>query len=227
MELREDGHYVITGAGSLRFCGVIVVGAGRFAIAAFLIIYGSLFLAYTISIADLVLNAVALEFILNIDELIYSTLAPIRTKTIIPRIAPFSLTHFQYGGMDSRSVLTVVLIIASLSSVLVSVVQPQLSNLRNAKAAICGGDTYFVYAIDQVSSHRTYGLVARQAQSIPDLHCPRDPTLTPITMARTFRIFQVGTVVWGYPDSTPASELTSRDFEEPWTTDASGDVSVS
>jgi len=41
-----------------------------------LLYYGSLFLIYTVELPELILNAVALEFVLNIDEILFLVLAP-------------------------------------------------------------------------------------------------------------------------------------------------------
>ena len=54
----------------------LVIFLIRFGVAMALLYYGSLFLIFTVELPELILNAVALEFVLNIDEILFLVLAP-------------------------------------------------------------------------------------------------------------------------------------------------------
>ena len=56
---------------------------------------GTQFLVYTIDMGDLLLNAVALEFVISTDELLFESLAPVRTKRILENIKPFMLSPWK------------------------------------------------------------------------------------------------------------------------------------
>ena len=76
-----------------RFVYIMVLCALRGIVAVTLLFAGVKYLALTLSIEDIFLNAVALEFIINVDELIFQVLLPAKTRTFIMRIAPLKLPH--------------------------------------------------------------------------------------------------------------------------------------
>ena len=84
----EDGEIVITAVSTSRMLCVTLVLLARVGVATMLLYAGSLWLVYTASLQDLMLNAVALEFVLNVDEAIYATLAPLSLKANNPLIRP-------------------------------------------------------------------------------------------------------------------------------------------
>ena len=55
----------------------------RLAICGCLCYWGTHFLAYTINFENLLLNAVAMEYIINIDELLFNALSPSRVKVVL------------------------------------------------------------------------------------------------------------------------------------------------
>ena len=50
--------------------------------------YGSVYLARTVDVGELLLNAVTLEFVMGIDELLFESLAPKRARAIIKKLRP-------------------------------------------------------------------------------------------------------------------------------------------
>lgn len=71
--------------------GVFGVAAVRVLVAAALLYYGCNWLSYTSSILELLLNASALGFVLDIDEIIYSVLSPLMVKGLISSLYPLRL----------------------------------------------------------------------------------------------------------------------------------------
>eukprot|EP00747_Dinoflagellata_sp_TGD_P203267 gnl/TRDRNA2_/TRDRNA2_76878_c0_seq1.p1 gnl/TRDRNA2_/TRDRNA2_76878_c0~~gnl/TRDRNA2_/TRDRNA2_76878_c0_seq1.p1 ORF type:complete len:422 (-),score=69.43 gnl/TRDRNA2_/TRDRNA2_76878_c0_seq1:18-1124(-) len=69
-------YEVICLTGSTRFVLRLFIIVPKLIIAAFLLYMGCRFLASTQSFADIIMNAMALEFIINIDELIFDCLMP-------------------------------------------------------------------------------------------------------------------------------------------------------
>ena len=103
---------------------------------------------YEISIAEIMLNAAALEFVLSTDELIFESLAPSRARRLIRQTRGFMLPPDKtWSGLDRRSVVTVLGVLVAMALAALSMAA-QLSTLHDVRAAICGGDTEFVYAID-------------------------------------------------------------------------------
>ena len=70
----------------------------RTAVAACLLIAGTQWLARTSSISDLILNAVALEAILQIDELIFVALYPKKVQTAIYELEPVKIRYTRRSG---------------------------------------------------------------------------------------------------------------------------------
>ena len=60
----------------------------------------------------------------------------------------FKLPTSNIGGIDWRSVLSFVLVVAQMSWAITTFLAPQLTVLENVKAAICAGDRDFVYGVD-------------------------------------------------------------------------------
>ena len=54
----------------------------RIGLAVVLGLSGNIYLVRTLSISDLMLNMVALEFVLNLDELLFACCAPLRVKQL-------------------------------------------------------------------------------------------------------------------------------------------------
>ena len=102
----EDGKLEIMNISRLRFWFAMAVNALRSIIAGALCYYGILFVGYTAEIDELLLNAVSLEFVINVDELLYEALAPRALKEFYNRLAPFVMpTFMSYRGIDLQGAL--------------------------------------------------------------------------------------------------------------------------
>lgn len=120
----------------------------RLAVGFALTLQGTQYLVYTIAIEELLLNAVALEFVMKLDELIFESLAPTHVRRIVQRTVGFTLPTNHVSGIDRRTVLSCLVVIAQMSWGVATYMVPQLIILESVKGAICGGDRDFVYAID-------------------------------------------------------------------------------
>eukprot|EP00937_MAST-01D_sp_MAST-1D-sp2_P005633 g5633.t1 len=96
-----EGALTFDSIGLPRLCTVLFAYAARVGLAVFLLIYGSLFLVYTIPLQDLLLNAVALEFVIMVDEVIFETLAPARVCRLVRDAAPLRVRTWRGGGGGS------------------------------------------------------------------------------------------------------------------------------
>jgi len=74
--------------GRVRAAHAVIIIGLRLACCAFLIYIGGLWLSYTVDVANLMLNAVALEFILNTDELLYDAAVPRACRHVTDKLAP-------------------------------------------------------------------------------------------------------------------------------------------
>merc|ERR1711968_134231 len=122
----------------------------RFAITAVLGYKGVSFLILTESKKDLILNTVALAFIIEVDELLFATFAPFRAKYVISRFEPLRTTPDKLLrllgtrlSMESFFWLAVALTLVTLSYL--SWFHEVLIMRDFAYEILCGGQTNFVF----------------------------------------------------------------------------------
>ena len=80
IDLDDDGKLAIEAVSRGRKFFLYMVLVIRLVLCVGLTYLGCLWLIYTTSITDLILNAAALEFIMSIDELVFNALAPSRAQ---------------------------------------------------------------------------------------------------------------------------------------------------
>ena len=94
------------------------------------------------------MNAVALEFVMDIDEIIYSALAPFHLKKMLAQVQPIPLPPSPtFNKLDLGAVFTMVGVVVSLVLIVVLGIEPRINTLRDARHALCGGVTDFVFTL--------------------------------------------------------------------------------
>jgi hypothetical protein len=145
----DDGALSIKRLSWGRSLWVVTMQLCRLIICFMLAWYGCLFLAYTASVPDLLLNMVALEFIISTDELMFASLAPSLAKFLVDAAEPFHIPQGRaWRGLDVRMCATLCGVVAFVTAIFVAVVSPQVSLLVSARDALCAGDVDFVYTHD-------------------------------------------------------------------------------
>ena len=119
---------------------------------AVLLWFGCRWLVNTVDLGELLLNAVALEFVTSIDELVFSALAPMRTKARLASIRPLRIEKARratvVGRVDIWSLGTLIFVFGFVLTIRMTLLGWQLDVLVRARDAICGGDQDFVYTTD-------------------------------------------------------------------------------
>ena len=155
---RTEGVVRVTSVSTMRVAIVLAGLACRVTVAVLLLCFGIIFLINTIGLGDLLLNAVALEFVISIDELIFDALAPNVVRSLISAAAP--LVHpplKRWRGLDLKSAGTLLCVVLVL---VVSFFSPAygllgtLKSLKEAHTTLCGGSLDWVYGIDGASAAR-------------------------------------------------------------------------
>ncbi|CAE7513703.1 unnamed protein product [Symbiodinium natans] len=83
------GKIAIQGIQPTKRCmALAMLSVPRFAVMLWLALFGCQYLAQTVNLQDIVLNAVALAFIMDVDELIAHVLLTERLRSMLPRIRP-------------------------------------------------------------------------------------------------------------------------------------------
>jgi hypothetical protein len=140
-----DNAIEIEAVGLPRRVCMFLLTCIRLGIAVWLLFSGGLWLCLTSNIFDLILNAAALAFVLDCDELLYSTMAPLKVIHSMKNIVPLKTrSRFFMGGLGLRGPM--VLLGFAIFSYLVtqSHMAPLLQRMRDMNETMCGGDTGFV-----------------------------------------------------------------------------------
>eukprot|EP00966_Prymnesium_polylepis_P149473 3453228-Prymnesium_polylepis.1 len=146
----DDGgeSWSIVALAPTRLACWLVTSGVKFSIAIFLLIFGLQYISYTIDLQDLLLNAVALEFVINTDELIFDSLAPLGTKHLVRRLRPMPIRRAAWCGIDRATLVATSGSIFTVLAAYFILVVPQTTQLEEARDVLCGGSQQFVYGTD-------------------------------------------------------------------------------
>lgn len=147
----SDGvEFALDHVGIRRQCSLLMISLVRIAIACFLLVWGLKYLAYTVSLPDLLLNAVALELVLCIDEITFAALAPVRMQSFIQKMTPLQIPRVeQWKGVDCQSITSFLLAMVSLVVSTILWILPQANQLKVAKIELCQGRKDVVFGMMQ------------------------------------------------------------------------------
>ena len=149
----KDGLIRIEQISTTRFWCCAIVQTIRLVVCLLFLWYGSLFLIYTPSVTELMLNAVALEFLISIDELLFETLAPIKVKYVFAHVHDLSVPPSRtWNGVDCRTSCFTAFAAIVVMLFFFCAVAPQREVLVKARDALCAGDQEFVFVRDKLGA---------------------------------------------------------------------------
>ena len=145
----DEGEYSFTALSRSRKFSVGFVLLVRSAICLALLWCGCLFLTVTIDMTDLLLNTVALEFVLGVDELIFSSLAPTKAQAYVDSHRGHAVPRpAAWKGIGVRTLVTMGSCVSLVGFLMYGVVLPNLEHIVEARDALCAGDRDFVIGED-------------------------------------------------------------------------------
>ena len=113
----QEGGAVYQSLSDVRCGCCVLVQLFRMTVCVWLAVYGSLFLIhYSITLGDLLLNAVALEFVMTVDETVFEVLAPAAVRRLFPH--HFGLRRkpeAAWLGVDPRSLILLTSVAVTLA----------------------------------------------------------------------------------------------------------------
>eukprot|EP00435_Cladocopium_sp_Y103_P047400 s633_g13.t3 len=122
----------------------------RLVAAGFLIYVGTFFLVYTVNVTELILNAVALGIILDIDDLLFDALATTPGRHLVHQLDPLPMPAFpRFRGADAKSTTMTFLIPGLTLLIYFSMVSPFVQTLTDVENSFCGGNKAFVWSMDK------------------------------------------------------------------------------
>ena len=144
----EDSPSAVHSLSRRHCCGVLAVQSIRLGIAGLMLYYGALYIIHTPSVPDLLLNAVALEIIISIDEIVYEALVPRRYKRFVSNMAGLPLAPVRWKDLDVQATATLAVVFTLLAAFVAIFIIPQQLDFLSARDALCSGDLDFVVTLD-------------------------------------------------------------------------------
>lgn len=145
------GHMILISISSTRYLFMMLVTSVRVAVALALLVFGAKMLAYTAELMEIILNVVALSFVMECDELIFANFAPLSIKALVRSMAPLPRQHRVFHGVDAMPVLNVLFIIVVFAVVWQFYVTPSMAVMRVVQHTLCGGDQDFVLGVQHAT----------------------------------------------------------------------------
>jgi len=152
-----------------RLFVIAVVLLIRIFIACFLLQAGVSFIVHTIDLEDLVLNAVALACILQLDEHLFEALAPQRVVALCDRCEPLPLPKLVFYGIDLATMLGFVFVIGFVSFFGLPEMFEEVRQLKKARDTLCGGELHFVYKDTPMLPFFAWAFTPNDLQTAGDL----------------------------------------------------------
>jgi len=144
------GEIEVEGFSGSRFVLLAVLLLVRYLISSGLLVCGCLWLAYTVDVQDLLLNAVALGFVLELDEMLFA-LAPMQFKSLVAKLKPLPAHSWpSFLGCDMLAIAYTIFVPAVAVIFYFTIVGPQIVDMRTVEGAFCDGELDFVYAEDSL-----------------------------------------------------------------------------
>ncbi|CAJ1331864.1 unnamed protein product [Effrenium voratum] len=202
LQKNADGKIMFAQISQLRRLALLLcVALPRAVVAVSLAITGTMYLAHTVSLEDLIMNAVALAFIMDLDQLIEEAFAPRRARYLlneisylpIPRLPcahskpiPVGQRTLRIPGIGRitagsqermKNLVKAALLVTGLVLVYQKELAPLQSRIQLALNILCSGETSFVYAVNPatglVEATRTYTAEEFEDQSVPSVQAER------------------------------------------------------
>ena len=168
-DFRDNRIYCLSWGRALALLITYIIRAG---IASVLLVAGILWLARTTSIEELMLNAVALNAILDVDEFLFEGMTPIKLQHAIRSLEPISVSYTHRRSQTESMVHFLAVLVTVLASYLL-LLAPLSETMMTVKRELCDGQRDFVVSYNtetQISSGLLTQDVAREM--LPTLQLP-------------------------------------------------------
>eukprot|EP00747_Dinoflagellata_sp_TGD_P013174 gnl/TRDRNA2_/TRDRNA2_122314_c0_seq2.p1 gnl/TRDRNA2_/TRDRNA2_122314_c0~~gnl/TRDRNA2_/TRDRNA2_122314_c0_seq2.p1 ORF type:complete len:336 (-),score=45.51 gnl/TRDRNA2_/TRDRNA2_122314_c0_seq2:131-1081(-) len=143
--MATDGGLSVLHISHARACFIYVILTVRLAFAVSLLYSGGVWLCKTFSVPDLVLNAAALAYIVEIDDIIFKVIVPRGAENLVVNLEPMDLgAPWIWRGLGNRWILLsgsvlYVFLMASMELI------PFSEKLDEIMAYMCAGERNFIY----------------------------------------------------------------------------------
>ncbi|CAK9019588.1 unnamed protein product [Durusdinium trenchii] len=167
----KSEHYIHS-LSLARFIVFFLTCVVRAAIASILLMAGINWLARTSSIEELMLNAVALNGIMDVDELLFAAFTPLSIQHQLQRLRPVKMKYTS-GRSQRESVVLFFLLLATVLIPYFVLLQPLGDGMLEIKKEMCGGNLTFVVGynpdVQEVVGYVTQAARSTEEQSLSEL----------------------------------------------------------
>jgi len=141
-DFRDNTIHCLSWGRALALLITYIIRAG---IASVLLVAGILWLARTTSIEELMLNSVALNAILDVDEFLFEGMTPIKIQHAIRSVEPISVSY-SHRRSQMESFLHFLAVLGTVLASYLFLLVPLCETMMTVKRELCGGQTDFVVA---------------------------------------------------------------------------------
>jgi hypothetical protein len=164
---RADGSCSLMCISRVKLVLIGVTVVLRIAVALCLAWAGCQWLVYTMSVSDLLLNAVALQFVLDLDEYLFAALSPWRITSVVKSMEPIRLRALTSRAGEFRSLCSLLISILFTVLVVTTYYLPFRENLLQLEREVCGGATDFVIHESPVGIPVSYVTLGGDGTKLP------------------------------------------------------------
>eukprot|EP00434_Breviolum_minutum_P005254 symbB.v1.2.004631.t1/scaffold262.1/size347640/6 len=145
----DEPKYRLTHMSRARKVWGGLITVARLTVACILLGFGTLYVVHTINLSDLVLNCIALEIVLNVDDLLFTALAPTPARFLMNTMVPIQLPSMpRRKGLDVKAFLMLLAVPIALLLVYQLLMVPMLMDIEAVSETLCGGERNFVWLED-------------------------------------------------------------------------------
>ncbi|CAJ1343421.1 unnamed protein product [Effrenium voratum] len=145
----EDDQIVLVRLSRKRKTFILTTVLIRAGLQGILLWYGTVYLVYTETVQDLLLNAVALKFVLEVAELMFDAFAPRRSRSFLENLRPLNLELMGKSHTDCLMPVFYLLVLVGLMALsLHFLLMPALEARQSTWEGLCGGNRDFAVATD-------------------------------------------------------------------------------
>ncbi|CAJ1383315.1 unnamed protein product [Effrenium voratum] len=147
--LEDDDQIVLVRLSRKRKTFILTTVLIRAGLQGILLWYGTVYLVYTETVQDLLLNAVALKFVLEVAELMFDAFAPRRSRSFLENLRPLNLELMGKSHTDCLMPVFYLLVLVGLMALsLHFLLMPALEARQSTWEGLCGGNRDFAVATD-------------------------------------------------------------------------------
>ncbi|CAE7525601.1 unnamed protein product [Symbiodinium pilosum] len=147
-----------------RALALLITYIIRLGIASVLLVAGILWLARTTSIEELMLNAVALNAILDVDEFLFAGMTPIKIQHAIQDLEPIKVSY-SHRRSQTESMFQLIAVTVTALTAYMFLLVPLGDTMLTVKRELCDGQRDFVVSYS-TDTQISYGLTTQDLEAV-------------------------------------------------------------